>query len=410
MSLKRFKTINQCIRFDDKEERAEARFRDKLAPIRKVYDKWLNRVKMCYTPGRTVTVDEQLLPFRGRCPFTQYIPSQPHKYGIKLWMACDAATYYAWNVEIYIGRDRNCAPEVNQGERVVLSLTEGLACRNITCDNFFTSYHLAEELQKRKNTIVGTIRKNRKEIPPILLQMKNKPNFHSEFVFEPNVRCTMVSYVPRKNRFVTLLSTMHTTKEVDDTTPALKPEIINFYNSTKGGVDTMDKLVGTYRCKRKVERWPLAVFCNLLDISAVNAFVIFTSLNPTWNYARRKYRRRLFLKELEKSLVYGHIAHRECRPRTQSALSVVNTIQDNPSVGSVHSVASACNLPNSEKLTHASPTRKRARCFKCVYNTSGNLYSSRCDKCKKHVCKMHYFSLCDDCVDKLGLCSHLLNI
>lgn len=163
----------------------------------------------------------------------------------------------------------------------------------------------------------------------------------------------------------------------------------------------MDKLVGTYRCKRKVKRWPLALFCNLLDISAVNAFVIFTSLNPDWNYARRKYRRRLFLKELGKSLAYGMIANRSCRPRTQNALSVVNTIQGNPSGGSACCVVSAGNLPNSQKLTHASPTRKRARCFKCTYRASGNLHNSRCDKCKRHVCKMHHFNLCIDCVDKL---------
>jgi len=30
-------------------------------------------------------------------------------------------------------------PEINQGKRVVLDLTEGLSGHNITCDNFFTS-------------------------------------------------------------------------------------------------------------------------------------------------------------------------------------------------------------------------------------------------------------------------------
>ncbi|CAD7076630.1 unnamed protein product [Hermetia illucens] len=90
MTLKKFKLINECIRFDDKEQRKGIRSRDKLAPIRNVYDKWVNRLKMCYTVGKNVTVDEQLVPFRGRCPFTQYIPSKPHKYGIKIWCLCDA--------------------------------------------------------------------------------------------------------------------------------------------------------------------------------------------------------------------------------------------------------------------------------------------------------------------------------
>lgn len=64
-------------------------------------------------------------------------------------------------------------------------------------------------------TIVGVIRKNRKELPPVLIVMKPKPPLHSEYVFDHKLRATMVSYVPKKNQFVTLLSTMHLTKGVD---------------------------------------------------------------------------------------------------------------------------------------------------------------------------------------------------
>lgn len=202
--------INRCIRFDDRETRLQTEGRDKMAPIRNIFEKWVHRCKLLYIPGKNVTVDEQLLPFRGRCPFTQYIPSKPAKYGIKIWILCDSETFYAYNLEMYIGRNRNARPEVNQGQRVVLTLTEDLNGRNVTCDNFFTSYSLATELKKRQMTVVGTIRKNRKELPPVSIRMKSKPPLHSEFVFDHKLRATIVSYVPKKNRFVTLLSTMHT--------------------------------------------------------------------------------------------------------------------------------------------------------------------------------------------------------
>lgn len=96
MSLKRFQVINQCIRLDDKEMRMEIRERDKLEPIRVVFTKWVQRVRSLYVPGKNVTVDEQLLPYRGRCPFTQYLPSKPAKYGIKIWVVCDSETYYTY--------------------------------------------------------------------------------------------------------------------------------------------------------------------------------------------------------------------------------------------------------------------------------------------------------------------------
>ena len=172
MSLKTFKMIQSCLRFDDKVDREERRVRDKLAPIRNVFEKWNFNLKKLYTPGKRVTVDEQLIAFRGRCPFRQYIPSKPAKYGIRMWVLCDSETYYAYNTQVYVGRDRNCAPERNQGQRIVLDLCDGLTGRNVTCDNFFTSYDLAVELVKRKMTIVGTIRKNRVELAPWVLNMK----------------------------------------------------------------------------------------------------------------------------------------------------------------------------------------------------------------------------------------------
>ena len=48
----------------------------------------------CYIHNECVTVDEELYPFRGRCPNIQYIPSTPAKYGTKFWMLVDAKFNY----------------------------------------------------------------------------------------------------------------------------------------------------------------------------------------------------------------------------------------------------------------------------------------------------------------------------
>ena len=53
-----------------------------------------------YTPGPHMTVDEQLVCFRGRCPFRQYIPSKPGKYGIKVGAICEANTSCAWKMQV----------------------------------------------------------------------------------------------------------------------------------------------------------------------------------------------------------------------------------------------------------------------------------------------------------------------
>ena len=61
------------------------------------------------------------------------------------------------------------------------------------------------------------------------------------------------------------------------------------------------------------------MFCNLLDIAAYNAFVLFLSANPKYgNYSSHK--RRLFLIELAKSLIGADTATVEIGPDTSNNL------------------------------------------------------------------------------------------
>ena len=184
-------------------------------------------------------MDEQLVAFRGRCRFKQYIPSKPGKYGLKVWVACDAKTSYALKMQVYMGKQEGHPAEVNQGSRVVLELTEGLAGHTVTCDNFFTSYRLGEELLKRKMGLVGTIRRNKPELPPILLETRQRAIPSSIFCF-----ATAVSYIPKHGKNVLLLSTVHREPAISAEAHQ-KPKLILDYNRCKGGVDNLDKVCVT---------------------------------------------------------------------------------------------------------------------------------------------------------------------
>uniref|UniRef100_A0A671XA56 PiggyBac transposable element-derived protein domain-containing protein n=1 Tax=Sparus aurata TaxID=8175 RepID=A0A671XA56_SPAAU len=251
MSLQQFHVLSRIIRFDNRDTRPARWRNDKLAAIRNVWDRWVERLPLMYNPGPEVTVDERLVPFRGRCPFKQYMPSKPGKYRIKIWAACDARSSYAWNMQVYTGKPIDGRPEKNQGMRVVLDMTAGLKGHNITCDNFFTSYALGQELLKRKLTMVGTMRKNKPELPPALVSTRGREALSSKFAFTDTH--SLVSYVPKKGRNVILMSTLHKDDAVS-TMEDRKPHIIQDYNSNKGGVDCLDKLTGTYTCKRMTAR------------------------------------------------------------------------------------------------------------------------------------------------------------
>ena len=69
MSLKNFLQISKYVRFDDKTTRNPRRRHDMLAALRDIWDKFVERHPLMFNISSTITIDEMLVPFRGRCPF-----------------------------------------------------------------------------------------------------------------------------------------------------------------------------------------------------------------------------------------------------------------------------------------------------------------------------------------------------
>ena len=99
MSRKRFSFILSCLRLDDKQARSERTKVHGLAPIKETSDIFIENCKNYYKPSHNLTVDEQLLAFRGRFKGKVYIPKKPDKYGIKIISANDVQTSYMINAE-----------------------------------------------------------------------------------------------------------------------------------------------------------------------------------------------------------------------------------------------------------------------------------------------------------------------
>ncbi|XP_055770072.1 piggyBac transposable element-derived protein 4-like [Salvelinus fontinalis] len=395
MPLKAFHKYSRLLRFDDRQSRPARLATDRLAAVREVWDLWEERLQALYNPGPEVTVDEQLVPFRGRCPFRQYIPSKPAKYGIKSWVACDAKSSYAWKMQVYTGKAAGGCPEKNQGARVVLDLTEGLPDgHNVTCDNFFTSYELGQRLLERNLTMVGTVRKNKPELPPALLQSKGRQVSSSRFAF--TTTATLVSYLAKRNKNVLLLSTRHAEPDVSDRRDR-KPALILDYNCNKGGVDNLDKVVGTYSCRRMTARWPLVIFHNILDVSSYNAFVIWREINPDWMPGKRN-KRRVFLEQLGKALVKPLIQRRQRLPRTEASSALVKVIRGERVSAEARPQARERAAGPAAAAAPAAPlgASKRKRCQVCPPKKDAKTHTACC-RCKKYICKGCSHPYCHTC-------------
>ncbi|KAL7382434.1 hypothetical protein ABVT39_022264 [Epinephelus coioides] len=140
-----------------------------------------------------------------------------------MWLLCDSVTFYAWQIQPYLGKTGD-KPERAQGQRVVLDLVEKLSKgHSVTCNNFFTSLELGEALLRQGITLLGTMRRNKPELPPALKPLRLR-NIHSS-IFGFTKSATAVSYVAKKNKLVILLSTRHWQAAIAEEPPH-KPQMI----------------------------------------------------------------------------------------------------------------------------------------------------------------------------------------
>ena len=378
MSGRRFQDIQTMLSFDDQATREQRKADDKFAPIREVFDMFTSACRRHFSPGECLTIDEQLVSFRGRCPFRQYMPAKPAKYGLKFWACVDSENHYVCNMQPYIGQQGG-QRERELGSRVVKDLVAPYfgTGRNVTADNFFVSKDLAEQLLTQKMTLVGTIKGNRREVPKEMRKesFKGRAEKSSKFLFSDMT--TLVSFMPKKNRNVTLISTKHHDKDINATTQ--KPEVIHYYNSTKAGVDTVDQLCSLYNCSRITKRWPLVVFYNMINIAAINALVLWQQLNPGWKRGVSN-KRHTFIHDLIQALV---------EPQLQMRLANSVGLQNNTRLAMRylgHEVA--YNLPPQEERLQGN-VRPQGRCHLCPLGPNRTRTTRICAECNRFACTIH---------------------
>ena len=181
--------------------RRQRRETDKFCLISQVWNCFIENCKECYVPNFDLTIDEQLFPCKTRCPFIQYMANKPDKFGIKFWLLTDAQSKYLCNGKPYLGRDPNRSRCSDLPGDVCLTVLQPYYKKgyNVTTDNYFTSLKLAEELKQKKTTILGTIRKQQREVPSTALIMKDRELYASKIFSSPS-GCSLTIYKAKKKK------------------------------------------------------------------------------------------------------------------------------------------------------------------------------------------------------------------
>lgn len=380
MSLQRFYFLQNNLRFDDKTTRDERKKTDNLAAIRDIMENFIDNIGEHYVPTENLTIDEMLLSFRGRCSFRVYIPNKPAKYGIKIQALVDAEKFYILKLEVYAGKQPPGPFQLsNKAFDIVNRLVEPITKtnRNVTFDNWFTSYPLMIHLLTQHSlTSVGTVRVNKTCVPESF--KKGTEVTDSRFGFQKDI--TLVSYVPKKKKIVLVMSTLHHDKNIDESTgDKRKPEMITFYNKTKAGVDVADELSATYDVSRNSKRWPMTIFYGILNMAAINGIIIYRENNTG---EKKRMKRRDYIRNLGLELIKDSLRNRQNNVRLPKETR--KRIADHLGEPS----------PSVSKKTAG----KYVRCGECTQKKDRKTKYC-CSKCEKPICMEHANLVCGDCTD-----------
>lgn len=294
MPVKRFEQIKQFLHFCDNSQQIK-KGQDGYDPLFKVRAIFDNIRKVCQAvePTEYQSVDEMMIPFKGRLSFKQYMPKKPTKWGIKVFCRC-STTGIVHDMVIYCGSDTtkflDSPGDSNSSvENIVIELVKSLpktANFKLYFDNYFTTLKLMLLLhEKFQIHTTGTIRTNRLKNCPLESEanLRSQGRGSMDAVVDLNSNITVVRWLD--NSTVTLASTY---ASIEPATTVRRwsrkekkivnvscPFIVSEYNRSMGGVDLSDMLISLYAIDRKSKKWYMRVFYHLIGISISNSWLLY---------------------------------------------------------------------------------------------------------------------------------------
>lgn len=166
---------------------------------------------------------------------------------------------------------------------------------HVYCDNYYTSPNLCDLLFADGFGCCGTVRLNRKRIPP---QFGKKKLNQGEVTHYKNGNILGIKW--QDKRCVSLLTTIHdasmtritrrSRRATGGVQDIYKPTAIDKYNHFMGGVDRADQLVTYYGFCHFTKKWWKRIFFHLLDTTIVNAYILYKQAHPNNNLSHLDFR------------------------------------------------------------------------------------------------------------------------
>lgn len=392
MTRDRFTTLRSALHFVPEDQPTSPE--DRLNPLWKVQPV-IDKVKQtCCKLERvpcSYSIDEQMIPFTGRCSLRQVVRNKPRPVGLKNFVLTTSEGLML-DFEIYLGaRTAFAERDLGVGASVILHLAQKVPVNScLYFDRFFTSVSLLERLTELGLHGTGTIMMNRvRERKNLNFKADNKMKRGESQQFVCDDDLALVKW--KDNKSVMMISNCtgadntslikrwdKPTKTYVDVTC---PKVISNYNRYMGGVDVLDQQIEYYRAFIKTKKWTLKVIIHFLDLAVANAWRLYRNdciaNNVPQNRILDLLHFRLDVAEgLTETPTKGHLQPEENDEIDVGVLAVKKYKQPTPSVAKRHD--------NFGHLPYFDDNITSPRV--CKLEVCNSRSKIMCTKCKVYLC------------------------
>ena len=294
MSLRRFEALLNafnCVQHwaphCSDEEYAEKTARDPFWQVKDLVTECNARSQHHFKMGRTFSIDEAVIPFKGRHKAKCYNPKKPAKYHLKKFSLNCAKTGYVYAHYHYGGKDEQRPEGISASLWPIKKLVDG--CQHLhdkghycATDNWYTSAQSLSYLRRRGIHSVGTIKRSRLCVAtatragfPVSATFKSARGQPKRARAECQIHST---HLDGGNAFVTTWQDKKAICVLSSYRPAggvctrrvklgrrwtrmdfFRPNVIAHYNKAMGGTDLHDQRLAFVRSTVKSRRWQVRV-------------------------------------------------------------------------------------------------------------------------------------------------------
>ena len=262
MSRSRFLEIKKYLHLVNNENLSKS----KTAKVDLLYPKLLLNCHQFGIFHKKLSIDESMVPYRGKHPVKQFIRNKPVRFAYKIWFMCgtDVDPYNfkifeckiwfmcgtdvdPYNFQIYKGKETGPKQEI-LGSRVVQDMASIIRHEDadkhiLYFDNFFTSHQLLDNLGKKNLRATGTVRTNRMMKYPLNI-LKKDERASLDYRSDGNVlfvqwKDNSVVFIGTNFSSITPLKKVNRWVKGAGKVASDQPNLIADYKTGMGGVDLL---------------------------------------------------------------------------------------------------------------------------------------------------------------------------